>query len=190
MKGSGSRSRFDPWSRSVLKTAATVYEKDNCCAGTKTIHWMGLLFTQNWERWFWHNFCNGAKLCRADLASRASNIGQVLCNNLVQCVQERGLESTNTLANFEKRGLGFSSTNPRGYINRLARCWTNLLQVCAVAVGTTSKLTLVMVLFSVRGVFCFIAATLQIIMVIRFNFLQICFVLCKNSGKALEHLVP
>ena len=51
------------------------------CARSKTILDRASVHTQ--ERWFRRDFCNGAKLCSADLESGASHVGQSRCQTLV-----------------------------------------------------------------------------------------------------------
>ena len=56
---------------------------DGFCATTKIIADMASVHIQ--ERFWWRDFFDGAKLCRADLESGESHIGQVLCHTSVQC---------------------------------------------------------------------------------------------------------
>ena len=50
---------------------------DRFCADTKTIPDRTSVHTYEW--WFWRDFCNVAKLRRADLKSGASHIGLAFC---------------------------------------------------------------------------------------------------------------
>ena len=56
---------------------------DTICPSTKTISDRTSVHTQ--ELLQRRDFCDGAKMRRADLESGASHIGYVLCDTLVQC---------------------------------------------------------------------------------------------------------
>ena len=58
---------------------------DYVCAGTKIIPDRTFHHTQ--ERLWRRDFCDGAKLSRADIESGKSHVGEVLCHTLLQCEQ-------------------------------------------------------------------------------------------------------
>ena len=89
---------------------------DSFCAATKIIPDRASVHTQ--ERLWRVDFCDGAKLRRADLDSGASHIGQVLCHTSVQCEHPFGgskwVGPTETEVNIQERGMAFIAPNPLG----------------------------------------------------------------------------